>query len=130
MTLMVSESVARPAAAASLAPDDAALLAAVARGDRAALGALYDRHGGRLLALALRLVSDRDKAEALVHDLFLAVWHQAGSFEPGRTPVQAWLVTRLLANIREACSPAERAQAAQAVRALCVEARSREGGAA
>lgn len=76
---------------------DAALVAAVARGDRAALGALYDRHASLLLAFALRLCGDRATAEAVLHDLFVEVWHDARTFDPGRTSVRAWLTARLRA---------------------------------
>ena len=87
-----------PAAAGGAHDQDPGLVAAVASGDRAALGALYDRHAPLLLAFALRLCGgDRASAEGLLHDLFLEVWHEARTFEPGRTSVRAWLTARLRA---------------------------------
>lgn len=74
--------------------DDVALVGAIAAGDRAALGALYDRHGSLLLALALRIVRDRREAEDLLHDVFLELWRSAGDYDPGRGTVRAWLLLR------------------------------------
>lgn len=71
---------ARPAEASS----DALLAAAVAEGDLAALGKLYDRHHGAVRAFARRLI-DKAGAEDLVHDTFLTLpgalarWHGEGA---------------------------------------------------
>ena len=73
---------------------DAALMAALVRGDREALATLYDRHAALLLALATRLLRDRAQAEELLHDVFLEAWHHARDFDPTRGSVRAWLVTR------------------------------------
>jgi RNA polymerase sigma-70 factor (ECF subfamily) len=76
------------------ASTDAELIAALVRGEREALGALYDRHAGVLLALAVRLVGIRALAEELLHDVFLEAWHHARDFDPSRGSVRAWLLTR------------------------------------
>jgi RNA polymerase sigma-70 factor (ECF subfamily) len=73
---------------------DADLMAALVRGERDALAALYDRHAGLLLALAVRILEDRSHAEELLHDVFLEAWHHARDFDPSRGTVRAWLVTR------------------------------------
>ena len=83
-----------PAPSAGETAADAALVAALVRGDRNALAALYDRHAGVLLALATRLLGDRPQAEELLHDVFLEAWHHARDFDPARGSVRAWLVTR------------------------------------
>src|SRR5262249_44538283 len=75
--------------------DDASLVAAIVRGDKSALGALYDRHCRLLLALGLRVLGDRTAAEDVLHDVFLEAWHQARTFDPRRGSVRAWLVTRM-----------------------------------
>lgn len=75
--------------------DDDALVVALARGDQAALGQLYDRHAGILLALGLRIIGDRAVAEDVLHDVFLEAWHRARDFDRGRGTVRAWLVTRM-----------------------------------
>lgn len=73
---------------------DADLMTALVRGDREALAALYDRHAGLLLALAVRILQDRAQSEELLHDVFLEAWHHARDFDPSRGTVCAWLVTR------------------------------------
>src|SRR5215510_10120109 len=83
------------APSAADAPDDAALVAAAARGDKPALGVLYDRHARLLLAVGLRILGDRGAAEDVLHDVFLEAWHQAAAFDPARGSVRAWLVTRM-----------------------------------
>jgi RNA polymerase sigma-70 factor, ECF subfamily len=75
--------------------DDGDLLTAIVRGDREALGRLYDRHAGVLLALGMRILGDRAQAEDLLHDVVLEAWHRAADFDPARGSVRAWLVTRM-----------------------------------
>jgi len=75
--------------------DDATLVAAIARGDRAAMAQLYDRYASLLLGLASRVVGDRVHAEDVLHDALLEAWHRAGEYDPARGSVRAWLVTRV-----------------------------------
>jgi len=75
--------------------DDADLVAAIAGGDRIALAHLYDRYAPLLLALALRIMSDRAEAEDVLHDVLLEAWQRAGEYDERRGSVRAWLVTRL-----------------------------------
>jgi RNA polymerase sigma-70 factor, ECF subfamily len=79
-------------------PDDAedeALVVAMAAGDRAALAALYERHAGLLLGLALRIVREKREAEDLLHDVFLEAWRAAKDFDPKRGRVRTWLAIRM-----------------------------------
>ena len=115
---MLDEAPPRRAAMAPPEPEDAPQLAAGVRGERDALAALYDRHGARLLAAAVALVKDQAVAESLLHDAFLLAWHQARQFDAARSSVAGWLMTRLLEGLRAACSQQQRAQAAQALRAM------------
>ena len=55
---------------------DRALLHLLASGDDEALGELYDRHGGSVYALAVRIVSDRGDAEDIVREVFSQAWRQ------------------------------------------------------
>ncbi|MFO0744330.1 MAG: sigma-70 family RNA polymerase sigma factor [Myxococcota bacterium] len=77
------------------AHDDVVDLAAVARGDRPALGRLYDRHSPWLLALGVRMLSERREAEDILHDVFVEVWKHAGDYDPERATVKTWLVLRM-----------------------------------
>ena len=74
---------------------DAELVRAMAEGDRAALGTLYDRYVSLLLGIARRILRNEREAEDLVHDVFLEVWRQAKDFDIDRGTVRAWLVMRL-----------------------------------
>src|SRR5512143_2781612 len=75
--------------------EDAALVAAMAQGDRTALAALYERHAGVLLGLALRIVRERREAEDLLHDVLLEAWRAAKDFDPKRGRVRTWLAIRM-----------------------------------
>jgi len=68
---------------------------ALAEGDQAALGRLYDRHAAVLLALAETVVKNRLEAEDLLHDVFVEVWKRAGDYDPERGSVATWLRLRL-----------------------------------
>lgn len=74
---------------------DAALVVAMAGGDRSALARLYERHAGLLLGLALRIVRERREAEDLLHDVFLEAWRSAKAFDPKRGRVRTWLAIRM-----------------------------------
>lgn len=73
--------------------DDALLARRIRSGDREALGELYDRYASVALATALRVVADREQAEDLVHDTFVAVWQKIDRFDAARGSLRAWLLT-------------------------------------
>ena len=73
--------------------DDAALVRQVAAGSQSALGDLYDRYVDTVFAAASRLTSDRQVAEEVVQDTFLALWNRAELFDPGLGSLAAWLHT-------------------------------------
>jgi RNA polymerase sigma-70 factor, ECF subfamily len=73
---------------------EASLVAAVAAGDREALGALYDLHAPVLMGLARRMLGTPTAAEDLLHDVFLEVWQHAAEYTPARGSVRAWLIVR------------------------------------
>jgi len=70
---------------------DAALIRAVADGDREAFRALYDRYGRMVLAIAFRIVNDRQLAEECVQDVFVELWRHARRFDPSRARASTWL---------------------------------------
>ena len=73
--------------------DDQALLARIAAGDTAALAALYDAYASLAYGLALRILRDRQTAEEVVQDAFMAVWRRAASYRPERGEVRSWLLS-------------------------------------
>lgn len=69
---------------------DEALVAAIVRGDEAALGALYDRYATSIYSLALRITGDRLTAQEIVQDTFLRLWKHAKTFDRERGAFGAW----------------------------------------
>ncbi len=71
----------------------AALLTAMARGDKSALGRLYDLLSKPLYSLAYRVLNDHSEAQDVVQDVFLQLWDKASVYETGRGSVFAWAAT-------------------------------------
>ena len=71
---------------------DEALLEAIGARDLDALESLYSRYIGFAFALALRVVGNRETAEEVVHDSFLAVWRGASTYRVERGSVRSWLI--------------------------------------
>lgn len=61
---------------------DADVLPRVAEGDRAAVQQCIDRYGGLVWSLARRYLGDSAEAEDAVQEVFIAVWENAGRFNP------------------------------------------------
>ena len=82
---------------------DAALLAAVADRDLAAMRLLYDRHASWLSIRLARRCNDPELVADALQDTFVAAWQQAGRFR-GDGEVAAWLwgiaVRRLVSHLR------------------------------
>lgn len=72
-------------------PDDADLVAAIARGESQALEALYDRYSATIFRMAMRILKHREQAEEVVQEVFWRVWRRSASFESGRGRVAQWL---------------------------------------
>ena len=74
-------------------PDaDRDAIARIVAGEGAALAELYDRLGGAVFSLALRIVQDWSTAEDIVQDVFAQAWRQAGRYNAARGSVAAWLL--------------------------------------
>ncbi len=70
---------------------DEALVARVKAGDEGALAALYDRYGGSIYSLALRITGARLTAQEVTQDTFLRLWKHAALFDRERGAFGAWL---------------------------------------
>ncbi|MDX1384494.1 MAG: sigma-70 family RNA polymerase sigma factor [Thermoanaerobaculia bacterium] len=77
--------------AAPRRPTDVDLLERVVDRDEAALGELYDRFAGILLAVIQRIVGAGGEAEEVLQETFLQVWKQASRYDDGRSSVSNWL---------------------------------------
>jgi len=72
---------------------DHALLARIAGGEVDALRALYDEHGGRAMAIAMRVLRSEPEAEDVVQETFLEIWRRAAQYDNQRGGAIAWVVT-------------------------------------
>lgn len=72
--------------------EEIALVADMAAGDSQALGVLYDRYAGMLIALAIRILHDQGAAEDILQEAFWQAWRQADRYDPSRSSVSTWLV--------------------------------------
>ncbi len=100
--------------AATLADlDDAALVVAMARGDREALGSFYDRYAGLCLALGRRVLRDTSETEEVVHEVFVEAFRCAHAYDPARGSARAWLTTRMRSRALDRVKSAGRSRAVQ-----------------
>ena len=58
-----------------------------------ALEELYDRYHGIAMAVAYRVLEDRNLAEDVLQEAFLAVWRQAGGFSSDKGSVRSWFLS-------------------------------------
>lgn len=91
----------------SPAVTDAQLLRAAAAGDNDSFEALYLQHADLIRSRLRRRCDDRELAEEVLQDTFLAVWRGAGRWD-GSGPVPAWIwgiAVRRLADARRRLPP-------------------------
>jgi RNA polymerase sigma-70 factor (ECF subfamily) len=67
------------------------LLDAVARGDRIALSALYDRTSAKLFGICLRLLGSESEAEDVLQEAYVSVWRNAARFDPAKASPVTWM---------------------------------------
>jgi RNA polymerase sigma-70 factor, ECF subfamily len=72
----------------------AALVAAIAAGDREAFGRFYDLTAPMAFGLIRRVLRDPDAAAEVLQEVFWQVWQDAPRFDPKRGSAEAWLVMR------------------------------------
>ena len=68
------------------------LLAAVAKGDRAAFERLYGATRARLYGVLLRILGDTALAEEVMQESYTKVWNTAGEFDPTIASPITWMV--------------------------------------
>lgn len=66
-------------------------IAAIADGNRDAMGRLYDKYASRLLGLLHRILRRRDDAEDVLQEAFVEIWRRAQDFDPARASVFGWM---------------------------------------
>lgn len=71
---------------------------------------LYETHHRVVVGLAFNLLHDREDAEDVAQDVFLAAWRSGASYTPARGSVRTWL----LSMVRHRCIDHLRARARRA----------------
>jgi RNA polymerase sigma factor (sigma-70 family) len=62
-------------------------------GDETALGELYDELAGFVFGLALRVIGDKQAAEDVTQDIFVAIWEDPGRFDATRGTLRGFIGT-------------------------------------
>ena len=70
-----------------------ALLIRVGKKDSQAFETIYDRYGGGVFSLAVRMLRDRQVAEEVAQEVFLAIWRGARDFDPARGSARSWILS-------------------------------------
>jgi len=79
---------------AILGPDESRRLIERLRArDATALGELYDRYGGVVYSIILRIARDKATSEDLTQEVFLRVWNRIPSFDAERGSLSTWVLT-------------------------------------
>jgi RNA polymerase sigma-70 factor (ECF subfamily) len=73
--------------------NDLELMEAIAVGDKAALGELYDRHSPLLLAVCRRILRDSAEADDVLGEIFYEVWRRSSRFDGARGSPTTYLLT-------------------------------------
>ncbi|MBE1491881.1 ECF RNA polymerase sigma factor SigK [Plantactinospora soyae] len=107
-----------PTGNAGRAEDVDALLPAVARGDEAAFGRLYDLVAPRVYGLVRRVLRDPAQAEEVAQEVLVEVWRTATRFDPERGSATGWVCTiahrRAVDRVRSEQASADRQRRAAA----------------
>jgi RNA polymerase sigma-70 factor (ECF subfamily) len=68
-----------------------ALLEAVARGDREAFSALYERTSAKLYGICLRLLGSEAEAQDALQEVYVTVWRKADRYQAAKASAITWL---------------------------------------
>ena len=72
--------------------EDLRLLALIARGEQAALKALYERRGGLVYSLLARMLVDEMEAQECMQDVFVLIWRKAAQYDSDRARPLTWMM--------------------------------------
>lgn len=72
--------------------EDLRLLALIARGEQAALKALYERRGGIVYSLLARMLVDEMEAQECMQDVFVLIWRKAAQYDSDRATPLTWMM--------------------------------------
>ncbi len=78
-------------AVAEIGESDDVLLVRFAAGDQSAARLLAERHTGRVLAVATRMLNNPTEAEDVAQEALLRAWKTAADWRPGEAKFSTWL---------------------------------------
>jgi RNA polymerase sigma-70 factor (ECF subfamily) len=76
------------------------LLISSGNGDQEAFARFYDATASRVFGLALSVIGDPTRAEAVTADVFVAAWRSAPGFATSRSTAGEWLADIAWATLR------------------------------
>jgi RNA polymerase sigma-70 factor, ECF subfamily len=97
--------------------EDLRLLTAVGDGDQQALRLLYQRRGGLIYSLLVRMLKNEMEAQEVMQDTFVHLWRNAGEYDPARSSPLAWVIMIARGRAKDRL----RARSRRAVRAAAYE---------
>lgn len=68
------------------------LIGKTASGDRTAFAMLYAHTAAQLFGIALRITRQREDAEEVLQESFVAVWRRAGDYDAAMGSAMGWLI--------------------------------------
>jgi RNA polymerase sigma-70 factor (ECF subfamily) len=73
-------------------PSDEFLLERVRGKNQQAMADVFDRYGGMVYSVALRVLNDREQAEDVMQEIFFQLWIKPDAFVQGRGSLGGWLL--------------------------------------
>jgi len=73
-------------------PTDEALLLSTCRGDKEALGLLFQRHARLVRAVGYRILRDESEADDVLQEVFLFIHRKSDLFDPTKSSARSWIV--------------------------------------
>jgi RNA polymerase sigma-70 factor (ECF subfamily) len=70
---------------------DQVLMERIRSNDQMAMAEVFDRYGGLVYSVALRVLKEPAQAEDVMQEIFFQLWKGAGSYAEGRGSLGAWL---------------------------------------
>lgn len=89
---------------------DAALVVAIGRWDADAFAETYRRHAGVVFSFAWRTLGDRQAAEEVTQEVFLALWEHPERFESERATLRTYLLVQTRGRCLDAARSSSRRQ--------------------
>jgi RNA polymerase sigma-70 factor (ECF subfamily) len=74
------------------AVSDDLLLDRVRHSDQQAMADVFDRYGGMVYSVALRVLNDQGQAEDVMQEVFFQLWKKPDAFVEGRGSLGGWLM--------------------------------------